>query len=259
MSVLRIHCDGGLGNRLGVLIGGLLAARRIGSRPVVHWPANDNCGARLDDLYESIPAQLDDGPPDPGWPLLSHMDWAGRQCLRHTPDNLDRLRGIDAEYTHHHLHWGSEREATGMLRAFVVRREIESAVDAFCAEHGIDRSVVGIHLRETDNPSEQHRSAARARIQREWQRRFLVVSDDPDTEAAFGLFHNVTVRPKRHRVDKIQPGGWRIPPPPDDPTRCYNVRRSREQVIEALEDMRILARTDLTCSRSTFCTWARLQ
>lgn len=48
---LVIHCDGGLGNRLISLVGGLWLADKLGVRYKTHWPANRWFGLALDDCF----------------------------------------------------------------------------------------------------------------------------------------------------------------------------------------------------------------
>ena len=51
MKKLIIFCDGGLGNRLGVLIGGILTAKELNREPIICWPENTWCGCSFDDLF----------------------------------------------------------------------------------------------------------------------------------------------------------------------------------------------------------------
>ncbi len=50
---LVIYCDGGLGNRLNSLRGGLNLAREIGSPFVILWPINRMCEASLEDMFDT--------------------------------------------------------------------------------------------------------------------------------------------------------------------------------------------------------------
>jgi len=74
---VRIHCDGGLGNRYGALISGLIVAERMRAEPLVYWPANSNCGATLGDLYAETPFEWSADLPPTDWPVMAHMDKTG--------------------------------------------------------------------------------------------------------------------------------------------------------------------------------------
>ena len=49
---IKILCDGGLGNRIAGLLGGLITADRLKLEPLISWPRNNWCGAAFDDLFE---------------------------------------------------------------------------------------------------------------------------------------------------------------------------------------------------------------
>ena len=49
---INIMCDGGLGNRLGSLFGGLYYAKINNRIPKIYWPQNNWCGCKFDDLFD---------------------------------------------------------------------------------------------------------------------------------------------------------------------------------------------------------------
>ena len=53
MRTVHILCDGGLGNRLSGLVGGLIVARQYGLTPVIAWPENNWCGCSFHDLFDT--------------------------------------------------------------------------------------------------------------------------------------------------------------------------------------------------------------
>ena len=247
MPTVRINCDGGLGNRFGAVIGGLRAAWALGFDPVLHWLRNENCGARLEDLFSGIPARMDDSPPDTSWPLVTHYPWEGRTNL---PSSA--WRDMTGDFEYNHSHW--EGSGSDVLSHFTVQPEIQAHVDAFIKEHGVDRSWTGIHVRGTDN---RHGGA----LEKAWKTvrqggKVFLCSDDRDVEAQFA--GHVLLHPKTAWVEKRIPGAdWRIPPTDGTDCHCYNVVRSREATIQALQDALILARTTFSCPGSTFCKLAQ--
>jgi hypothetical protein len=255
VAKVRIHCDGGLGNRYGALISGLIVAQRMNAEPLVYWPRNTNCGAGLDDLYAALPFEYSDNLPPTDWPVMAHMDWHGRTCHRITDASMKALQGQDIEFSSDKL-VGTPDQAREWLARFQLQPEIAAHIEDFCRTHQVDKTVTGVHMRRTDNTERNEAQHLLNRITASGDR-FFVCSDDLEFEQRLTRYPNVIIHPKQHAVAKIQEGGWRIPPPPDNPTAVYNVDRSREQVIEAFEDMHILARTTFRCTRSTFCQWAK--
>ena len=53
MRKVIIFCDGGLGNRLNSLLGGLFIANQTQSSPVICWPENNWCGCNFKDLFNT--------------------------------------------------------------------------------------------------------------------------------------------------------------------------------------------------------------
>jgi hypothetical protein len=255
--ILRIPTNGGFGNRMSALASGLVLAERIGYQPLVGWEPNYTCGASLGDLYASLPFDHRETLDGCSWPLLTHLEWKGRECYPHTAKSLQLLIGRDFEFNHNKLAC-SEAEAQAKVAQFVIQPEILARVRAFVAEHGIDRNVTGLHVRSTD-ACYKDAVLQRARKEvRDASRRFFVCSDEASLEAEFGALANVCALPKTHYVEKGGPGDWRIPPADGDPCHCFNVVRSRESVIEAFADLLILSRTRIVPNSSSFNAWARI-
>jgi hypothetical protein len=255
---MRINCDGGYGNRMSAAISGLIAARIGGWTPVIDWVPNDNCAAELSDLYCDIPAEVISTSRPCDWPLITHMEWAGRKCYPHDHESLSVLQGRDVQFTHHYLHWGGKQEAAEVLQGFAIRPEILARVRGFVEDHRIDRSVTGLHVRATDMQyKEQLWHESRLLIE-DTTRLFFLCSDEEQVEKELGCHDNVITLPKTHYVEKREPGPWRIPPKDGLAHHCYNVRRTRESVIDAFADLLILSRTDILPNSSSFNLWARI-
>lgn len=256
MAKLIIHCNGGLGNRLGGLIGGLIVADTIGSDPVVIWNPNYSCMANLSDLYDYKFSCQADGTAGK-LPVLTHRRWDGYECYPHKLKSLDKLRGRDAIYANDSLPvWCRQIDAVDMLRSITIRPDIIKGVTAFCSQHQIDRDTIGLHFRRTDAPKAHYEEWCLREIDANPDRQFFLCSDEQSCEDEYARMHNIVTRPKDHYVDKRIDGPWR-----DDtqsPDLKYNVLRGRESVIEAFIDMLVLSRTSIMDSRASFCYWAKL-
>lgn len=259
MPQIRIHCNGGLGNRLNALASGLLAARIGGWEPVIDWKPNDNCAAGLPDIYDRLPCAYDENLPACDWPLMTHMDWAGRICFPHTDASLQALKGRDIEFTHHNIHWGDTDAVRGAMTGFTVQPAIRDYALQFVNEHRIDHSVLGLHVRATDAKYRNTLHNASLREAQKPGRRCFVCSDEAAVEAEFAaLGEHILILPKTHYVEKRVDGDWRIDPPDGLAHHCYNVRRTRESVIEAFADLLVLSRTWIRANSSSFNEWARV-
>lgn len=252
MPIVRIHCDGGLGNRFGPIVDGLIFAERSGFSPLIHWPINTNCAAGLYDLFEHVPAEYSECLPPVDWPLVGHMPWEGRE---YKPlSELNRVK-TDFEFTNNMWSASDEQGKKAMSR-FKILPSILEEVDSFCEEHGINKDCYGVHVRATDNLSSRNLNYAEQQVKS--RKKVFICSDEQEIEDHFNKYQNVVTRKKKFYVEKIVPGGWRIPPPPNDPTKCYNVNRTKESVVEAFIDLLILSRTNFSCIGSTFCKLAKL-
>ena len=253
---IKILCDGGLGNRMAGLVGGLITAARLDLDPVISWPQNNWCGAAFDDLFEpqdfkfdslSVHQLIKADSPDL---FLLHENQTGAQlrtCLPHgRPSELKiQTRREDVVfYTARVPEHLAHQDVISMLGRLQPRAKIETRVTKFCAQHHIGKSTVGLHLRKTD---QQH-------LDEDWWfdyvqrkgagKRYFVCSDDQATEQRFAALPNITVYPKTHYVTKLIEGPWRQSAVQDPDGRVFpnNVNRGRESVIQAWMDLLILSR-----------------
>jgi hypothetical protein len=252
-----IYCGGGLGNRFGSITGGLRAAWALGFTPTIYWSTAPACGASLQDLFAHVPAEVIDDPTLPDWPCVSHRLLFGR--TETIPlERVTRMKESFIYTSHHWLHDGRD-----VMQQFTVQPEIQAHVDAFCAQHGINKSWDGIHVRGTDagESSIQAQKKWAKNLVRHSDKAFLC-SDDTKIEAMFAEMKNVVLHPKTHPMTKANPDlPWRLETPKKreygDKKWHYNVNRHRASVIEALQDAMILARTTIHCRKRTFCNFAK--
>ena len=146
------------------------------------------------------------------------------------------------------------------IRHWRLNKDVAAAIKQFVNKHNIDQSVIGVHMRKTDNYNidEEHWFEY---VRDRPHQRFFVCSDEQSTEQRFGELPNVIVHEKTHYVEKLQDGPWRQAALTDPDGRVFpnNVNRGRESVIQAWIDLHILSWTSMadTTKKSSFAQLAR--
>lgn len=261
-------CDGGLANRLNGLIFGIILRNKLKHDWEVSWAPNNWCEARFETLF-SLDMPVNDRPL--GY-FVEHQ--AEYQFLVHeNQGNFDPARVVNNKALETYAAYGEylERgpvcymnslvppwvpfedvaEALGSLQ---VKPEILAIVNRFCADHAIDETVFGLHIRKTDfgdlvNDDELHRLVANH------GGRFFVCTDSAEVSQRFAGLENCVVFEKSHFPQKLQDeGGWNHWVTDAEGRQFpFNVRRSEEAIVEALVDLLILSRCNpVRASYSTF-------
>lgn len=248
MPTVLINCDGGLGNRFGSIIGGLRAAWALHFDPLIRWLPNSNCNAELGDLFERIPGAMHTGEIDPSLPMVTHRPWKERKCYA-----LAEWPAMTRSFIYNSNRWtGCGRD---VLQAFSIKSTIRDQVETFVAQHGIDKSWIGVHVRGTDN---KHQNAIDIawRLVRAHKGKVFLCSDDESIETLFR--GHAVMFPKSEYVTKLFPDEpWRMIPKDNVAHHCYNVHRSKEATVQGFMDALILSRTTFQCGGSTFCRLAQ--
>jgi len=148
MNYIYFHCgSGGLANRLRALNALRVVAEEEGAGLVVAWTPDMHCPAQYNDLFEPAPDfELLTQPPES---LLEDTTIVGK----YSPSQ--RLHGCSHQNEFHQVllpemepkEFASRMQAKA--RDLPVRRSIQSEVDRFVEEYGLD-SRVGLHIRRTD-------------------------------------------------------------------------------------------------------------
>lgn len=268
---IQILCDGGLGNRLGSLIGGLVVAQRLDCQITVHWPQNNWCRAKFTDLFEPT------------------IDYTGLSVTRvftkfrqncflihenqsklslamtfpHTLESLNNLTVLESDIVYYHNKWPpyfSEQELRTALQQLTIKREVLNTVQDFVNKHNISDRVFGLHLRKTDNQTLDEDKFYDI-VQRHSHEQYFICSDDRATELRFCSLPNVCAYSKTSYVRKMIEGGW-LAQTVDADGRMYNynINRPRISVVQAFVDMLILSRTTIqpTVKKSSFSRTAQL-
>jgi hypothetical protein len=271
MRKITIFCDGGLGNRFGVLIGGLITADVLNMEPVICWPENTWCGCSFEDLFDTnievikndinelFSNNLDKT-------FLIHENQTNlklNKVFSHSENSLDTIRGLseDVIYYHNQIpHYFGLSKVVNKLGSLKIQPEILDKVKSFSKDYGIDRTTNGIHFRKTDVPNQLDEDKIYQHIVQNVNSKFYICSDDKDTEMKFNLLQNTVVFPKTQYVEKLKDGGWNdLTTDNEGRVFNFNVNRPKQSVIEAFVDLLILSRTQiLVNSVSSFLNFAKL-
>lgn len=256
---IKILCDGGLGNRIAGLLGGLITADRLNLIPQISWPCNNWCGARFDDLFDTENITFDSlgihdlMQSDSNDIFMLHENQTGvvlKTQLSHGRHSelMAQTRTADVVfYTARVPEHISQQEILNKLKHIQPRHKLRTRIEKFCGQQRINKDTIGLHLRKTDQMHldedwwydyVQHKGA---------NKRYFICSDDRDTEQRFLALSNVIAYPKTHYVEKLVDGPWRQSRVQDRDGRVFpnNIDRPRESVIQAWMDMLILSRTTI--------------
>lgn len=262
-------CDGGLCNRLNVLIVALALRAKYGHAWTIGWPQNNWCGAAFDSLFE-VDLPVSDQP------------------LRHYADQLDRFQfvmhenqanlppealilqsqingfadleqrlnsGRDLFYYHNLIpawaNLGDLKQGLSLLR---IKPSILQRARDFCEQNQFDGEILGLHIRKTDF-GDTVDDKSLFNIVAQSPKRFFVCSDSQEVNERFASLPNCVVFPKQSFPEKmVAEGGWNSTTV-DDQGRVFtfNIKRSEDAIVEALIDLLILSRTlHVMTSGSTF-------
>lgn len=267
MKQISIICDGGLGNRLGGLIGGLKAASFFNYAPVIYWPENNWCDCPYTDLFGNLfnpinQEYIDIIKNNDDYILMTHTPSAND--FGHSIEEMEKIKQFDKNviYINNKLtSFCEEKFITQTLESIGINHEIKTKVVKFCDDKKIDSRVHGIQIRLTDNPKKPNVEEIFDSVKKQPSQKFFVCSDDRDCELKFSTLPNVIINSKNAYVDKLVDGDWNSEIVDKSGRHFnFNVNRTRLSVIEAFEDMLILSKTNLAVSKknkSTFFTFAR--
>ncbi len=267
---ITILCDGGLGNRLSGLVGGLLVSQQLGLEPVISWPENNWCGAGFADLFDATDWRVNDQnvfevfESNLASTFIIHENQTNFKLsnyLPHTPDSIQqaRLHVNDLVYYHNKVPaYFANNQVVQQLSRLHINSGITDMVNEFCVANQINHHVAGLHLRKTENFNLDETTLYQQVISTPKQR-YFVCSDDQDTQEKFSSLPNVCARAKTSYVEKMVPGSWyETVTDTDGRSTKYNISRSKQSVIEAFVDMLILSRTWIRPTvKSSFLNFAR--
>ena len=270
MRKMIIFCDGGLGNRLNGLIGGLIAAEKLSCIPIIVWPNNNWCGCCFEDLFvsnlEIQNKSINDIFLDDEKIYLTHDNQSNKVLKNefdHSEQSLESINKMSQDIVYYHNkipNYFSEDDIIKKLKTFKIVSSILMPAKSFCYQHNIGKKTKGVHIRKTDNKRQIDANQMFLNILNDRKNGYFICSDDKDTEDKFNELKNVLVYSKTSYVEKFTDGEWTTKIK-DSEGRIfrYNVHRSKQSVIEAFIDLLILSRTNIVCrNKSSFLGWAKI-
>lgn len=271
MKKLIIFCDGGLGNRLGVLIGGILTSKKLNRVPILCWPENTWCGCSFTDLFDTEYKVLNLNINDLfsqniNSKFMIHENQTNLQLEQYFPnlENIDILSKTEDEtiiYYHNSTPpYFTQEDVLSVLSSFNIKNDIRNKVVEFCNKNKIDSNTLGIHFRKTDFQHFLNEEESLNYIGSNSETKFFICSDSFETEEKFSILSNVVIYPKTAYVGKLKEGTWNDVITDNEGRQFnFNVDRSKEAVIEGFIDLLILSKTNILVeSHSTFLKFAKL-
>lgn len=274
---LIIFCDGGVGNRINSLISGLALAKYFNLQYCVHWPENNWCAAKFDDIFKTthptstvsiknLSGKLNDAI------MLLHDEIAsttlnvvfnsayGYASLQDFEEKVITRNQSIFYYPAVVPEWIPIDLVNQQLQTLQFTDFIQKEVRDFITNI-IGQPFYGLHLRRTDLNVGLTDHEVLTLVTRHKDKQFFVCSDDPVAEALASAHPNVHRREKKSYVEKKSAQHEWLAQSQDDDGRTYfgNISRSRESVIEGTIDMLILAHSEIIgYSGSTFQRMAKL-
>ena len=194
---LNIYCDGGFGNRLGALVGGVLTAEFLNLTPIISWPENNWCGCPFDELYESdleinkkgidelFFENLDN-------PFIIHSNQSKYKINEiYHPNSLSsfsHLKDSQSNIVYYNNSIPSNftlEQVINVLEKIKINKNIKNQVLNFCEKNNIDSTTIGIHLRKTDFDYKDQDEEIIRNIVSTPNLKYFICSDDKNTEEKF--------------------------------------------------------------------------
>ncbi len=269
-----VLCDGGLANRLNALLFALILRRKFGHAWQMAWPINNWCGASLQSLFDAPMPVLDT-------PLSRFREHGTQRMLMQEnqlnfpperfvlnttlssyDDYLPYLARADGIVYFNNLipSWVAADEVHQALRSLTPNANVAAQAWAFCTEHRINATILGIHIRKTDFGDKVNDAAIFEQLKTSGRRAF-VCSDAAEVNERFDTLAHCAVFKKTAFPGKVQKNAAWLHMTTDQDGRefPYNIERGATSVVEGLIDLLILSRTELLpTSGSTFLSMARL-
>lgn len=272
MRSITIFCDGGLGNRFGTLIGGLITAQYFGIEPIICWPENTWCGCSFDDLFETNFKIINDDinklfNDNHDKIFLIHENQTNqplKKIYQHTPQDLNIIKSMSDDivyYNNQISDFWLPQAVFNKLASLKIKTDILEVVKKFTTEYGITKETKGLHFRKTDVPREYiNEDKTYQYIVENSEVKFFICSDDKNTEMKFNMLKNTIIYSKTQYVEKLKEGGWNDLTKDNEGREFnFNVNRPKQSVIEAFIDLLLLSRTEIMVNNeSSFLTFAKL-
>jgi len=258
MKKVSIYCDGGLGNRLCSLIGGLHLSYKLNYDFEIIWLQTRWCNCNFEDLFDNninhinLSKNLDDYINENNITLILSHDKVGySENIEYIlqSDDIDKLDFSSHDkifYRHNSIPtYINEHNSSKYLSTIKISDKILNQVKNFTEEHNINHNTIGLHIRRTDYHITTTDELYFNFVDFLKSRDVFVCSDEEEIEKKLkNKFSNVIVRNKLQYVQKFVDGPWRMNHL-EGTDGLFNVKRDRQSVIDAFIDMLILSRTNI--------------
>jgi len=268
MNKIIIHCGGGLGNRLGGLVAGLQVAELCNLTPVVNWPKHNTCDCIFENLFEKsfdvrteiLSDLLIDAKK---YTIVSHLKplFEYNNVIGHNKQTLNLIKKSDKPiifYNDEIPKYLDFQLTINQLKKFKPIKPIRETVKKFVKDNNISTKVVGLHIRKTDL-NLVNENVYVDQVSKNPNTRYFICSDSKQAEQKFKYFNNTIIKNKTDYVEKLIDDRWKTSfIDADGNAAKYNVQRSNDSVVQALEDMLILSHTNIekTSRHSSFLKFA---
>ena len=277
MSKAFIYCDGGFGNRYNSLLSGLFLAWACKREPIIIWPQTRWAEASFTDIFDSSLPELKDFNKDTFFTeynpinLVHWNPWGANQeqhnCMgiymgidQFLRDREDRNILL---YTSVLCPWVDTNNLKPIIDMVPFQSYITQAADRFIIENFNTKEFYGLHVRRTDHAYQLNEEEFISQMNSNPNNLYFVCSDEQSAEEKFkNACDNVRTYPKQSYVEMLNPeGGWNTVTSDEFGHQfAFNVKRSKQSVIEAMVDLLILSQSTVinTDHRSTFLQTAVL-
>jgi hypothetical protein len=275
MSVLYIYTAGGIGNRFGGLVAGLIVSKLLNKTPKIIWNPCNHCGAKMEDLFEGeiLNYEFD------GFNAAAFFE-QNKEIVNIMPHDL-LLKGLTYInpynfYSYEHLLQSLNIEKDIFVNLCwipdylinflpevlnIVRFKQEYLDKAHqIINQNTDGKFYGIHRRKTDfDQGDVKDSKFLDMVKNNPDKKFFICSDDEETEKLFLSYPNVFSHIKNNYTKKKNLNlGWNEKL--DDAGNLikdysiYNVHIDKETSKSAIVDLLILSKSEIiiTNQRSSF-------
>lgn len=269
-----IYCDGGLGNRINSLIGGIYLAKSIKRKFQISWPINRWCGIPFEDIFNStINADkrtiLDFNSLKNNQLLIAHSSQSFSVPVVINPNQYfrastflstvaDNIKNYDDCIYYNNLvpDFVPIKEVLLALRHINLKDSYKATAANFLEERGMAKSHFwGLHLRGTDASSSSEYYNFWYKLSYLLPGKILLCTDDNEIENLFKKNKSVVFREKSSLPKKSETsGGWN--------ERCvdeygryfdFNIARDADSMRESIVDFYLLSLSlIIPTSRSTF-------
>jgi hypothetical protein len=274
MRKIIIYCDGGLGNRLNGLYGGLALAEVLKITPEIYWPRNRMCMASLEDIFDTIIScknfgldQIKVNFPDSELTLVSHdsrkfkfkkfIDINNFLSINELIKCIDKSNGIVFVYSNSQIppfmFWAAVTAGRNFIK--FKQETIRDADDILkkLTLHG--RKYIALHLRGTDYGFPKCYFFFWKFLAKITPFNILLCSDDDEVRMLFSDLKNVKIPFARVLPEKLKTvESWNYPTIDEYGRNFeYNIIRNEESILHAVTEMYLLVLgIKIYTSRSTF-------